>query len=151
MWSSGLKTSDRRPIILVGVGAGVQFLLNGYRPTGGLIGGNVGTPSNDSKGSIPDAAYLPRGISIGRLYSGGRLQRSGGTGVSSSESPPRVTFFGGTSAHIPSVSLFCNPRTVARFHTIPEQGKNRTPKQSIPEQHGSDPKTVYSRAAHPTE
>ena len=53
----------------------------------------------------------------------------------------------GTSAHIPSVSLFCNPRTVARFHTIPEQGKNRTPKQSIPEQHGLDPKTVYSRAA----
>jgi hypothetical protein len=44
--------------------------------------------------------------------------------------------FYGTSAHIPSVSLFCNPRTVAMFHTIPEQGKNWTPKQSIPEQHG---------------
>ena len=42
----------------------------------------------------------------------------------------------GTSAHIPGVSLFCNPWTVAMFHTIPEQGKNWTPKQSIPEQHG---------------
>ena len=42
----------------------------------------------------------------------------------------------GTSAHIPCVSLFCNPQTVARYHTIPEQGKNQTPKQSIPEQHG---------------
>jgi hypothetical protein len=42
----------------------------------------------------------------------------------------------GTLAHIPSVSLFCNPWTVAMFHTIPEQGKNWTPKQSIPEQHG---------------
>ncbi len=37
---------------------------------------------------------------------------------------------------IPSVSVFCNPRTVARFHTIPEQGKITNSKQSIPEQHG---------------
>ena len=93
MWSSGLKTSDQRPIILGGVGAGVQLFLNGYRPTGGSIGGNVGTPSKDSERSIPEAAYLPMGISVGRLYSGGRLQSSGGTGVSSSESSPRVTFF----------------------------------------------------------
>ncbi len=42
----------------------------------------------------------------------------------------------GTSAHIPSVSIFCNPRTVAMFHTIPEQGKIPTLKPSIPEQHG---------------
>jgi hypothetical protein len=42
----------------------------------------------------------------------------------------------GTSAHIPCVSLFCHPLIVARFHTVPEQEKNWTPKQSIPEQHG---------------
>jgi hypothetical protein len=41
----------------------------------------------------------------------------------------------GTSAHIPSVSVFCNPRTVAMFHTIPEQGKITTSQPSIPEQH----------------
>jgi hypothetical protein len=53
----------------------------------------VGTSPKDSKGSIPEAAYLPMGINIGRTYSGGCLRSSGGTGVSSSESPPRVTFF----------------------------------------------------------
>ncbi len=93
MWSRGLKTSDRRPIILGGVAADVRLFLNGYRPTGGLIGGKVGTPSKDSEGSIPEAAYSLMGISVGGLYSGGRLRSSGGTGVSSSESSPRVTFF----------------------------------------------------------
>jgi hypothetical protein len=47
-----------------------------------------------------------------------------------------VFFFVGMSAHIPSVSVFWNPRTVAMFHTIPEQGKIPTSKPSIPEQHG---------------
>jgi hypothetical protein len=93
VWSRGLKTSDRRPIILGGVAADVRLFLNGYRPTGGLIGGKVGTPSKDSEGSIPEAAYSLMGISVGGLYSGGRLRSSGGTGVSSSESSPRVTFF----------------------------------------------------------
>jgi hypothetical protein len=35
-------------------------------------------------------------------------------------------FYIGTLAHIPCVSLFCSPWTVARFHTIPEQGENWT-------------------------
>ncbi len=93
MWSRGLKASDRRPITLGGVAAGVQLFLNGNRPTGGLIGGKVGILSKDSEGSIPEAAYLPMGIRVGRLYSGGLLQSSGGTGVSSLESSPLVTFF----------------------------------------------------------
>jgi hypothetical protein len=58
----------------------------------------------------------------------------------------------GTSAHIPSVSLFYNPRTVVMFHTIPEQGKNQTSKQSIPEQHGLYFLTLFLtlKLSHPT-
>jgi hypothetical protein len=46
-----------------------------------------------SGGSIPDAAYSPIGMSVGKLFSGGRLQRSGWTGVSSLERSGRVSFF----------------------------------------------------------
>ena len=59
----------------------------------GSIGGNVGTLAYPREGSVPDAAYLPMGMSGGKLFSGGRLRRSGWIGVSSSDKSGRLSFF----------------------------------------------------------
>jgi hypothetical protein len=52
----------------------------------------VGIPY-PSGGCFFVAAYLPMGMSVGKLFSGGHLRRSGWTGVSSLERSGQVSFF----------------------------------------------------------